>query len=58
MVGVDEKVIFVNATPPTAQSMPTLEFSLEGDRATAGQTAIVPQVRPASSFFTREGGAV
>ncbi|XP_077941289.1 polyamine-transporting ATPase 13A2 isoform X1 [Gasterosteus aculeatus] len=43
MVGVDEKVIFVNATPPTAQSMPTLEFSLEGDRATAGQTAIVPQ---------------
>uniref|UniRef100_A0AAQ4NNH6 ATPase cation transporting 13A2 n=1 Tax=Gasterosteus aculeatus aculeatus TaxID=481459 RepID=A0AAQ4NNH6_GASAC len=34
MVGVDEKVIFVNATPPTAQSMPTLEFSLEGDRAT------------------------
>uniref|UniRef100_A0A7N6A1A9 Cation-transporting P-type ATPase N-terminal domain-containing protein n=1 Tax=Anabas testudineus TaxID=64144 RepID=A0A7N6A1A9_ANATE len=29
MVGSDEKVIFVNATPPTARSMPTLRFSLE-----------------------------
>ncbi|XP_063735179.1 cation-transporting ATPase 13A2 isoform X2 [Eleginops maclovinus] len=29
MVGFDHKVIFVNATPHTAQSMPTLKFSLE-----------------------------
>ncbi|XP_028458798.1 cation-transporting ATPase 13A2 [Perca flavescens] len=29
MVGFDDKVIFVNATPPTAQSIPTLRFSLE-----------------------------
>ncbi|TKS77164.1 Cation-transporting ATPase 13A2 [Collichthys lucidus] len=29
MVGSDEKVIFVNATPHTAQSTPTLTFNLE-----------------------------
>uniref|UniRef100_A0A4W6BTW5 ATPase cation transporting 13A2 n=1 Tax=Lates calcarifer TaxID=8187 RepID=A0A4W6BTW5_LATCA len=29
MVGSDEKVIFVTATPHTARSMPTLRFSLE-----------------------------
>uniref|UniRef100_A0A8C9WYA2 ATPase cation transporting 13A2 n=1 Tax=Sander lucioperca TaxID=283035 RepID=A0A8C9WYA2_SANLU len=29
MVGFDDKVIFVNATPHTAQSIPTLRFSLE-----------------------------
>uniref|UniRef100_A0AAX7SZW7 Cation-transporting P-type ATPase N-terminal domain-containing protein n=1 Tax=Astatotilapia calliptera TaxID=8154 RepID=A0AAX7SZW7_ASTCA len=29
MVGSDEKVIFITATPHTAQSMPTLRFSLE-----------------------------
>ncbi|XP_053173607.1 cation-transporting ATPase 13A2 isoform X2 [Scomber japonicus] len=33
MVGSDEKVIFVNATPQTAHSMPTLKFNL-GDGGT------------------------
>ncbi|XP_054464832.1 cation-transporting ATPase 13A2 [Anoplopoma fimbria] len=41
MLGYDEKVIFVNATPHTAQSMPTLKFSLEEEGAPAGQTSIV-----------------
>ncbi|XP_038579201.1 cation-transporting ATPase 13A2 isoform X1 [Micropterus salmoides] len=40
MVGSDEKVIFVNATPPTAQSMATLRFSLEGGGDTAAQSSI------------------
>uniref|UniRef100_A0AAQ5XVU1 Cation-transporting P-type ATPase N-terminal domain-containing protein n=1 Tax=Amphiprion ocellaris TaxID=80972 RepID=A0AAQ5XVU1_AMPOC len=35
MVGSDEKVIFVTATPHTAQSMPSLRFSLE-DGGTTG----------------------
>uniref|UniRef100_A0A665X0X8 P-type ATPase A domain-containing protein n=1 Tax=Echeneis naucrates TaxID=173247 RepID=A0A665X0X8_ECHNA len=38
MVGSNEKVIFVNATPYTAQSTPMLKFSLE-DEATAGQSS-------------------
>ncbi|XP_024860631.1 polyamine-transporting ATPase 13A2-like isoform X2 [Kryptolebias marmoratus] len=33
MVGCDEKVIFVTATPRTAQSLPTLRFSLEDEGA-------------------------
>ncbi|KAM8862971.1 polyamine-transporting ATPase 13A2 [Spinachia spinachia] len=39
MVGVDDTVIFVNATPHTARSMPTLTFSLEEDGDPAGQTS-------------------
>ncbi|XP_030590233.1 polyamine-transporting ATPase 13A2 isoform X1 [Archocentrus centrarchus] len=39
MVGSDEKVIFVTATPHTAQSMPTLRFSLEEERALFGQSS-------------------
>ncbi|XP_040913739.1 cation-transporting ATPase 13A2 isoform X2 [Toxotes jaculatrix] len=40
MVGSDEKVIFVNATPHTAQSMPTLRFSLEDGATAAGPCSI------------------
>ncbi|XP_070695999.1 polyamine-transporting ATPase 13A2 [Pempheris klunzingeri] len=40
MVGSDEKVIFVNATPHTAQSMPTLTFNLEDSGSTAGQSSV------------------
>ncbi|XP_029291341.1 polyamine-transporting ATPase 13A2 isoform X2 [Cottoperca gobio] len=39
MVGFDEKVIFVNATPHTAQSMPTLKFSLEDRGSPAAQSS-------------------
>lgn len=51
MVGSDEKVIFVNATPPTAQSMATLRFSLEGGGDTAAQSSIeiVTRVSPAQT---------
>ncbi|KAI4823475.1 hypothetical protein KUCAC02_012058 [Chaenocephalus aceratus] len=49
MVGFGEKVIFVNATPHTAQSMPTLKFSLEdgGDQSSA---AIINQGLYQSGF--------
>ncbi|XP_070823849.1 polyamine-transporting ATPase 13A2 isoform X2 [Chaetodon trifascialis] len=40
MVGFDEKVIFVNATPHTAQSMPTLMFNVEDAGATDTQSSI------------------
>uniref|UniRef100_A0A669FA00 ATPase cation transporting 13A2 n=1 Tax=Oreochromis niloticus TaxID=8128 RepID=A0A669FA00_ORENI len=40
MVGSDEKVIFVTATPHTAQSMPTLRFSLEEEAALSGQSSV------------------
>uniref|UniRef100_A0A3B4XBG7 ATPase cation transporting 13A2 n=1 Tax=Seriola lalandi dorsalis TaxID=1841481 RepID=A0A3B4XBG7_SERLL len=41
MVGSDEKVIFVNATPHTAQTMPTLRFSLEeGGTTASGQSSV------------------
>ncbi|XP_023120279.1 cation-transporting ATPase 13A2 isoform X3 [Amphiprion ocellaris] len=40
MVGSDEKVIFVTATPHTAQSMPSLRFSLEDGGTTATQSSI------------------
>ncbi|XP_040008147.1 cation-transporting ATPase 13A2 isoform X2 [Xiphias gladius] len=39
MVACDEKVIFVIATPHTAQSMPTLRFSLEDRATTAAQSS-------------------
>uniref|UniRef100_A0AAX7VJ02 Cation-transporting P-type ATPase N-terminal domain-containing protein n=1 Tax=Astatotilapia calliptera TaxID=8154 RepID=A0AAX7VJ02_ASTCA len=40
MVGSDEKVIFITATPHTAQSMPTLRFSLEEEAALSGQSSV------------------
>ncbi|XP_034446104.1 cation-transporting ATPase 13A2 isoform X1 [Hippoglossus hippoglossus] len=40
MVGSDDRVIFVNATPQTAQSMPTLRFTLEDDVTTAAQISV------------------
>ncbi|XP_035511838.1 cation-transporting ATPase 13A2 [Morone saxatilis] len=40
MVGSDEKVIFVNATPHTAQSMPTLRFTLEDGGTTNAQSSV------------------
>lgn len=40
MVGNDEKVIFVNATPHTAQSPPTLRFTLEDEAAASGQSSV------------------
>uniref|UniRef100_A0A4W6BWR6 ATPase cation transporting 13A2 n=1 Tax=Lates calcarifer TaxID=8187 RepID=A0A4W6BWR6_LATCA len=39
MVGSDEKVIFVTATPHTARSMPTLRFSLEDGATSSGQNS-------------------
>uniref|UniRef100_A0A8C4H1C9 ATPase cation transporting 13A2 n=1 Tax=Dicentrarchus labrax TaxID=13489 RepID=A0A8C4H1C9_DICLA len=49
MVGSDEKVIFVNATPHTAQSMPTLRFTLEDGGTTTAQSSVevITQVGPA-----------
>ena len=38
MVRSDEKVIFVTATPHTAQSMPTLRFSLEDGGAIGAES--------------------
>lgn len=48
MVGVDEKVIFVKATPHTTQSLPTLTFNLEDGEATAPHSAVevITQVGP------------
>uniref|UniRef100_A0A8C4NML1 ATPase cation transporting 13A2 n=1 Tax=Dicentrarchus labrax TaxID=13489 RepID=A0A8C4NML1_DICLA len=48
MVGSDEKVIFVNATPHTAQSMPTLRFTLEDGGTTTAQSSVevITQVGP------------
>nr|XP_046252815.1 cation-transporting ATPase 13A2 isoform X2 [Scatophagus argus]XP_046252816.1 cation-transporting ATPase 13A2 isoform X2 [Scatophagus argus] len=40
MVGSDEKVIFVSATPHTAQSTPTLKFNLEPGDANDYQSSI------------------
>ncbi|XP_059188921.1 cation-transporting ATPase 13A2 isoform X2 [Centropristis striata] len=40
MVGIDEKVIFVNVTPHTAQSMPTMRFSLEDGAAPGPQSSV------------------
>lgn len=49
MVGSDEKVIFVNATPHTAQSMPTLRFNLGDGGATQSSIEIITQVSPAQT---------
>ncbi|KAM7410928.1 hypothetical protein PAMA_021072 [Pampus argenteus] len=43
MVGTDEKVIFVNATPHTAQSMPTLRFNLGDEGAPQSSIEILYQ---------------
>ncbi|XP_067382769.1 cation-transporting ATPase 13A2 isoform X6 [Channa argus] len=40
MVGSDEKIIFVNATSHTAQSTPTLRFSLEDGEASNSQGSV------------------
>ncbi|KAG7226888.1 hypothetical protein INR49_022183 [Caranx melampygus] len=40
MVGYDERVIFVNATPHTSQSPPTLRFTLEDEATTASQSSV------------------
>nr|XP_054602368.1 cation-transporting ATPase 13A2 isoform X3 [Nothobranchius furzeri] len=50
MVGSDEKVIFVNVTPHTTQSMPTLRFSLE-DGAAQTSTDAVNQVKTTLADF-------
>ena len=49
MVESHEKVIFVNAAPQTAQSMPTLKFTLEDNEATGAQSSmeVITQVSPA-----------
>ncbi|KAM3617951.1 uncharacterized protein V6R79_013182 [Siganus canaliculatus] len=39
MVGCDERVIFVNATPHTAQSIPTLRFTLEDTGSADAQSS-------------------
>lgn len=51
MVGCDEKVIMVNATPYTAHTMPTLMFNLEDGGATAAQSSVevITQVGPAQT---------
>ncbi|KAM7404348.1 hypothetical protein PAMP_011704 [Pampus punctatissimus] len=43
MVGTDEKVIFVNATPHTAQSIPTLRFNLGDEAVTQSSIEILYQ---------------
>uniref|UniRef100_A0A3Q2ZT71 ATPase cation transporting 13A2 n=1 Tax=Kryptolebias marmoratus TaxID=37003 RepID=A0A3Q2ZT71_KRYMA len=43
MVGSDEKVIFVTASPHTAQSLPTLRFSLEDEVAAQRSTDVMDQ---------------
>ncbi len=50
-MGIDEKVIFVNATPHTAHSVPTLTFNLEDGEATASQSSVevITQVRAAQT---------
>ena len=45
MVGSDEKVIFVNATPHTAQSMPALTFTLE-DGGAQSSVEVITWVGP------------
>ncbi|XP_013856511.1 probable cation-transporting ATPase 13A2, partial [Austrofundulus limnaeus] len=45
MIGSDEKVIFVTATPQTAQSVPTLRFSLDNEGA-PNSTDVTDQERP------------
>lgn len=47
-MGSHEKVIFVTATPHTAQSIPTLKFHLEDEEDTGTQSSVevITQVRP------------
>lgn len=47
MVGSDEKVIFVSATPHTPRAMPTLRFSLED---TQSSVEVITQVGPAQTL--------
>lgn len=44
MVGSDEKVIFVVASPHTTQSWPTLRFSLEEEVSAQWSTEVTNQV--------------
>uniref|UniRef100_A0A7N8XU92 ATPase cation transporting 13A2 n=1 Tax=Mastacembelus armatus TaxID=205130 RepID=A0A7N8XU92_9TELE len=44
MILSKEKVIFVNATPHTDESRPTLMFSLEDEEASGTQSSIITQV--------------
>ncbi|KAI3357136.1 hypothetical protein L3Q82_015599, partial [Scortum barcoo] len=53
MVEYDEKVIFVTATPHTAQSMPTLKFNLEEGEAPAVEVITQVAVIDAFLFFTQ-----
>lgn len=48
MVESHEKVIYVNATPPTDQSMPTLKFNLEDVEANGAPSSVevITQVGP------------
>nr|XP_043893545.1 cation-transporting ATPase 13A2 isoform X2 [Solea senegalensis] len=39
MVGINENVIFVNATPHTTRSMPTLKFKMQDEVATAAESS-------------------
>ncbi|XP_029012526.1 cation-transporting ATPase 13A2 isoform X2 [Betta splendens] len=50
MVGSDEKVIFVNATPHTTRAMPTLKFSLED---TQSSVEVITQGLYQGSFVYR-----
>lgn len=52
MVGSDEKVIFVNATPQTAHSMPTLKFNLGDGGPTQNSVEVITQVSPAQTQTT------
>lgn len=55
MVGSDEKIIFVNATPHTEQSMPTLRFSLED---TQSSVEVITQVGSARTLLCSANQAV
>jgi len=50
MVDFNETVIFVNVTPHTAQSVPSLKFSLDEGGANDDHTPVHTRVGPASCF--------
>lgn len=52
MVGSDEKVIFVNATPHTAHSMPTLKFNLGDIGVAQSSIEVITQVSPTHAWTT------
>lgn len=58
MIGCDEKVVFVNAAPPTDQSMATMVFSLDEGGTTAAQSSVevITQVGPAQPPVTHIQG--